>query len=680
MKRHGAALAAFTIFITATAAEPVTPKFMPAPGSELLNADTSADTLALPQVQVTARRTDDVIPVQVLSGEELERLNSQSVADALRYFSGVQVKDYGGVGGIKTVNIRSMGTNHTGVVYDGVELGNAQNGQIDLGQFSLDNMEAISLYNGQKSEILQPARDFGTAATVYLRTRTPRFAEGETYHARANLRFGSFDLLNPSALVEVRLSRTVNASLSAEWLNSSGKYKFRYRRVTPSGELAYDTTAVRQNGDINATRLELNLNGYINMGKWQLKAYNYNSERGVPGAIVNNVWRRGERVWDTNSFVQGMFTKTIGDFTTLANAKYAFYRTHYVNNDDKQVKIDNLYRQRELYLSTANEYTIRPWWHVSASYDFQWNTLDADMYDFARPTRFSNYLSAATSVDWKRLRLQASGMMTWIHDDVEGRQNPDDKSVFTPAVYASFFPLRTRDFSIRAFTKRSFRMPTFNDLYYADMGNAQLNPERVTQYNVGLLYDTSRPGSFISAIRTGVDVYYNKVKDKIVAYPKGQQFRWTMLNLGRVDIRGIDVNAFVTLSPRRDLDVTLRAQYTFQRAIDVTDPSDNYYRDQIPYIPRNSGSAVVNAQWRALGLNYSFIYVGERYNQQENIIYNYTQPWYTSDISLSYDLRINAVKLRALLEVNNLLSQDYDVILNYPMPKRNFRVTLTAEI
>ena len=203
----------------------------------LLKADTveQPDTLSLGEVQVTAKRTKDVIPVQVLSGEELERLNSQSVADALRYFSGVQVKDYGGVGGIKTVNVRSMGTNHTGVVYDGVELGNAQNGQIDLGQFSLDNVEAISLYNGQKSEILQPARDFGTAATVYMRTRTPRFAEGETYHARVNMRFGSFDLINPSALIEIRLARTVNASLSAEWLNSSGKYKFRYRRVTPAG-------------------------------------------------------------------------------------------------------------------------------------------------------------------------------------------------------------------------------------------------------------------------------------------------------------------------------------------------------------------------------------------------------------------------------------------------------------
>ena len=176
------------------------------------------------------------------------------------------------------------------------------------------------------------------------------------------------------------------------------------------------------------------------------------------------------------------------------------------------------------------------------------------------------------------------------------------------------------------------------------------------------------------------DVYYNRVKDKIVAYPKGQQFRWTMLNLGKVDIRGIDATALLTLCPIKELFLTLRCQYTFQRAIDVTNPADNYYRDQIPYIPRNSGSVVANAAWRGWSLNYSWIYVGERYNQQENIRYNYTQPWYTSDISISKDIRIKRVNIRAMLEVNNLLSQDYDVILNYPMPKRNFRVTISAEI
>ena len=91
----------------------------------------------------------EVVPSQKLNGEMLEKLSTHSVADALRYFSGIQLKDYGGVGGIKTVNIRSMGTHHLGISYDGIQLGNAQNGQIDLGQFSLDNVEEITLYNGQ---------------------------------------------------------------------------------------------------------------------------------------------------------------------------------------------------------------------------------------------------------------------------------------------------------------------------------------------------------------------------------------------------------------------------------------------------------------------------------------------------------------------------------------------------
>ena len=148
--------------------------------------------LHLNEVKVVRQRQPygEVIPSQKLSGARLERLNSHSVADAIRYFSGVQIKDYGGVGGIKTVDIRSMGTNHLGVFYDGIKLGNAQNGQIDLGKFSLDNIDEISLYNGQKSEIFQPARDFGSAGTVYLRSRRPRFDEGKTNNINFAFRTG----------------------------------------------------------------------------------------------------------------------------------------------------------------------------------------------------------------------------------------------------------------------------------------------------------------------------------------------------------------------------------------------------------------------------------------------------------------------------------------------------------
>lgn len=632
----------------------------------------------LNEVIVTANRFTEVIPSQKLTGKELEGLNSLSVADALRYFSGVQLKDYGGVGGIKTVNIRSMGSEQMGVYYNGIQLGNAQNGQVDLGKFSLENIEEISLYNGQKSEIFQTAREFGSAGSIYLTTRRPKFAQGKRANLKAGVKAGSFDFLNPSILFEYKITDDIYATFNAEWINASGKYKFRYRRVTPTGEVAYDTTAVRENGDIDAVRIEGGVQGYMTRGKWKAYMYHYTSERGIPGAIVNNVWHRGERLWDRNSFIQGMFEYNITPkLSTKVNAKYAFDYTHYVNNDDKLIHVDNIYKQRELYLSWANKYTILRNWDISLAYDYQWNEL-SEYRNVARNTHWISLATAYALGDC--FKVQASALATIVDEEARGREDVTDKFKVTPAIFLSYKPFRQADLILRAFFKQSYRMPTFNDLYYTDMGNAYLKPELATQYNIGVLYDLDRNNNIFSFFRIGADVYYNKVKDKIIAYPKGQQFRWTMLNLGVVDIRGIDAQAMAVFRFPYNIEVTTKLQYTYQEAIDITNPNDNYYRHQIPYIPWHSGSAIVMLNWQGWTLNYSFIYVGERYNQQENIIYNYTQPWYTNDISLMKAFKIKDVLLKATIEVNNILNQDYDVILNYPMPKRNYRLGITIEI
>lgn len=637
---------------------------------------------SIKEVVVVGNNQPGVIPAQIMGGEELQRLNSLSVADALRFFSGVQLKDYGGVGGIKTINIRSMGTNHVGVFYDGIELANAQNGQVDLGMYSLDNMQTISLYNGQKSQIFQTAKEFASAGSVYLQSRVPEFEEGKTYNMKAKLKMGSFDLVNPSLLMELKISDHVSASFSGEWLSSSGKYKFRYRRKAVRGdELMYDTTAVRQNGDIRATRMEGALFGQIKGGDWMLKAYNYTSERGVPGAIVNNVWRRGERISDNNSFFQGYIQKRLTPkYQTKLSAKYSYFLTKYVNKDTTVMMIDNVYRQKEFYLSTQHQYDITNFWKVSGAYDFQWNNMDADMYGFVHPTRWNHMLSLATSLAWGGFKMQGSVVYNYVHDVTRDVESPADKNTWMPAVFLYYKPFAEVGFSLRAFYKKSFRMPTFNDLYYAEMGNSKLNPEYTTQYDIGFAYYSKRMKGLLYEWAVQVDGYRNFVSDKIVAYPKGAQFRWTMLNLGKVHINGFDAKMSATFRPVRKLYFTTRLQYTYQQAIDVTNPADTYYRDQIPYIPWQSGSAVVQMDYGTWGLNYSFIYTGERYNQQENIIYNHTQPWYTHDLSVQKSFCWRNYQAKVALEVNNLLSQDYDVILNYPMPKRNYRVTLTFEL
>jgi outer membrane cobalamin receptor len=667
-----------------------------------LSAQVSLDSVqVIEEVTVTARhRYREIIPAQKLSGEKLEALGSFSVADAIRYFSGVQIKDYGGVGGLKTVDIRSMGTNHMGVFYDGIQLGNAQNGQIDLGKFSLDNIEEISLYNGQKSDIFQPARDFGSAGVIYLRTRRPRFAEGRRTNFKAFFRTGSFDLANPSLLWEQKLSERVSSSLNVEYIYSSGKYPFRYRRVFPDGTVAWDTTAVRRNGDIHSLRLEGGVNGYTGRGKWNVKGYFYDSEKGIPGAIVNNVWKRSQRQWDGNFFLQGSFQEQLSkDFEVLANMKYANDRMRYLNPDTTLMYIDNTFRQQELYASAAGRYTLRPQWDVSLAVDYQWNTLSATLQDFVYPKRNTVLAALATAFEWRRLRGQASLLGTYVFENVTriprgdagllpGAQTgtPDSRHEYTPAVFLSFRPLPSPDFNLQAFYKRIFRMPTFNDLYYTDVGNVSLRPEYTVQYNLGCRYAREYAQGPVRRLDVKVDAYYNEVTDKIVAIPKGNgQYRWMMMNLGYVEIRGVDVSGQAGWQLPQDIRLQTGLTYTFQRAQDFSDPSDSdpragTYGSQIAYIPWHSGSAIANVQWKSWDMNYSFIYVGERYHNSSNIRENHEQPWYTHDLTLGREFRCRAVKFKLSAEVNNLFNQQYDVVLNYPMPGRNCKLILKMEL
>ena len=643
------------------------------------SAATDSLSVQMQNVSVVAVRERTIVKPQVLADSILQRMNSQSVADALRYFTGVQVKDYGGIGGIKTVNIRSMGTNHVGVYYNGIQLGNAQNGQVDLGRYSLDNVESISLYNGQKSDIFQTARDLSSSSAIYITTRRPNFKGDKRYNMVAQFRTGSFGLVNPSVLLEWKLRSNLSLSANVEYTNANGRYKFRYKRMNLDGSVAYDTVAVRQNGDVEALRSELALYGYLPGGKWNINGYFYTSDRGIPGAIVNNVFRHGERQTDKSAFGQGAFQKRIAAFYSLKlNAKFAWDYSNYLRDDSKELYVNNHYYQQEFYMSLANLFTLKKWWRVSAAFDCQMNKMNADLTDFAYPMRWTELTSLSTSIDFSKFSMQASLLGTFIQESTKSRKlytaSPNKKEL-SPAVFFSYTPISATDFVVTGFFKRIFRMPTFNDLYYTEIGNANLKPERTWQYDLGLAYGKSWNEGFIRSVKLRADGYYNIVTDKIIAYPTGQQFRWTMINLGRVRIGGVE-SSLATDARINDFLFGLNLQYTFQKACDYTDPSDSYYGDQIPYTPRHSGSVAFRVDWHGWQLNYSFIYTGARYNEQENTSYNYEQPWYTHDMSLSKLIKIGKTTLKLTGEMNNIFNQAYDVIHNYPMPGRNFKLNI----
>lgn len=141
-------------------------------------SDTITDRIhQIDRVTVTARRVPNKLtsaaPVQSLSGQDIERLGIQDMADAVRRFAGAQVRDYGGIGGLKTVSVRNMGAAHTAVSYDGVTVSNCQAGQIDIGRFSLDNVSMVTLAVGQTDDLLQTARHYASAGVLSIETEKP---------------------------------------------------------------------------------------------------------------------------------------------------------------------------------------------------------------------------------------------------------------------------------------------------------------------------------------------------------------------------------------------------------------------------------------------------------------------------------------------------------------------------
>ena len=644
----------------------------------VLSAQT--DTIKIEQlkeVQIKANRLlqlqSSATPVQLLFGNELKRMNSLSVADAIRYFSGVQIKDYGGIGGLKTINVRSMGSNHTAVFYDGVQLGNAQNGQIDLGRYSLDNIEEISLYSGQKNDLLMPARGFASASSLYLKTPFPKFEVGKSRNVRLSLKAGSFGLLNPAFNFDQKIGKLA-LNINAELTNANGKYKYRYTNSV------YDTTVVRHNADIFSKRVEGALYGVTaDSSKWHVKIYNYNSERGIPGAIVANRYDFTQRQWDDNFFLQSSFqSRTDKKYQILANIKYAYDYTRYLDPDRVSLAgpLNNKYTQQEWYFSLAQEYSLTNFLNISLSTDYIRQGLDANLYDFAYPTRQTGLVAMASKLHWPKFNVQANVLATFVNDEVESNIPAGNKAEYTPTVMASWKPFSEADFRVRAFYKSIFRMPTFNDLYYTFIGNSNLDPEYTNQYNLGLTYSKTIQNKNLVSFSVQADGYFNKVRNKIVAVPTLTLFRWTMLNLDKVEIKGFETN-IQTVWRFGEVNAQAKLNYTYEQALDKT-PTGFSYNMQIPYIPLHSGSLILTGDYKSFGLNYSYIYTGERYSQKANIPVNYVKPWYTHDLSLQYAFKQAKVNYRLATEINNLFNQYYDVVLNYPMPGRNFRITLIA--
>ncbi|OOQ62124.1 TonB-dependent receptor plug domain-containing protein [Mucilaginibacter pedocola] len=640
----------------------------------------SDTTKKLKQVDIKATVApglQTITPAQQFNAKDIARYSAFNVADAVRNFAGVNIKDYGGIGGLKTVSVRSLGAAHTAVMFDGIQVNDAQAGQIDLSKFNLANVQQITLYNGQPSALLQPARAFASASVLDIRSVKPELTLDKPYKITLGVKGGSFGLVNPTLQWQQRISNNWDAVVNANYINANGCYKYKV-----DGDRS-DTLAIRRNSDVKSVQTDAAIYwAKTDSNKFTARINYYNADRGLPGAVIYYNPQTGQRLENDDIFAQATYQKIwASSLSILVNTKASQLKTHYLDPNflNAQGKLDQHYKQREFYQSAAVAYQLMDNWQVSYSADVSIAKVDADIYNYAYPSRTTllNVLASKfTTGNWE---FDGNLLQSNIYESVETGTASKGQSVLTPTLMASVSPFGSANFKLRAFYKSVFRMPTLDELYFFAFVPRTIKPESAKQYNLGLTWNKNL-SNLLEYIVLNIDAYYNNVSNKIIAIPNQNPVVFSYSNLGKVNIKGIDIGIKTQTQTVNGFTGYLTANYTYQQAQDVTNPSSSSYLNQIPYTPKHTVAANTGISYNKLGLYYNYILSSDRYytvnNQPEYLVPGYS----ISDVSATYTFKLNRLPVQAAAEINNLYNKNYAVVRSFPMPGRSYRLSIQISI
>jgi outer membrane cobalamin receptor len=596
-------------------------------------------------------------PLQTLSADKLEQIQALQLSDAVKHFAGVQVKDYGGIGGLKTVSIRSLGANYTGVAYDGITVADYQTGQIDLGRFSLDNIAQIRLTTGGSDDIFQPARNLSLGGLIEIIPQAFVPSEAKRDEIKVGLRTGSWKMANPFASYSRALGKALVWNMSGEYLSSQGNYPFRM-----DGEKRR-----RNHSEVANGKWEGNLTGTLrNDGQLTIKAYYYDSDRNIPGAVISGNTYAGERVKDRNAFAQAGYKQTLNaHWALLLNAKYSYSFMHYFNR--LYLDRESRYTQRETYLSATLRY------RYSQRLSFAWAN-DGSSGNFRAIHKDKRFLPSRATIlsalsgkyETSRLTVNASGLLQAIQESSSETVSLPDRWHLSSSAGVSVQPVERWPLRLRISYRNTYRLPTFSDIYYPSIPNTRLKPENAHQHNVGGVFVTSL-GNLFPYLSFSADAYYNRVENKIVAIPLSSLALWSVQNHGKADIKGFDLNATAHIRFASGFSAEIGGNYTRQEVL-------NEQKQLLRYTPRHFATALATLKTPWCDLNYSLVYCGNRY-------YNETPSWESlvaayadQGLSIARNIHYRAYRLHLSAECLNFTNRPYEIVHAYPMPGRSFRL------
>ncbi len=634
--------------------------------------DTIGNSYQLQNIVVTDSKNKHEVtstsPLFIINNKNLNVTGITDIADALNRLPGITIRDYGGAGGMKTVSVRSFGTQHTGVSYDGIMLSDCQSGQIDLSRYSLENVDNISLIIGDNDNIFLPAKNASLPAVINIKTiKSP--TNDTAPHLTTQLKVGSFGYISPFIRYEQNFSNNFAFSAIGEFVYAENNYPFTLRNISVV------TKERRTNSRMKSGHGETNFLWTINTrNQLDGKLYYYDNDRLLPGQVRYYTNISNEELRDQNFFAQvGYRTFNSNNLSLKLSAKYNWAASKYKDGSYNDGIKDADYWQREVYTSACLLYTPLKDWAFSYAADYSFNNMNSSLSTDTHPFRHTILQSATAKYKSERLSIIGKVLFSLYYNDAKYGNSARDMRKLSPSLSLAYKVLKHKDLYVRASYKNIFRAPTFNESYFYHYGSTDLLPESTDQYNIGLTFlqdITKRTNARIT-----FDGYLNHVKDKIVAVPYNM-FIWTNVNVGKVRVLGLDATANINHKLSGKHSVVLTASYSLQKAENRTNPESPYYGYQIAYTPLHSGSVSLCYENPWVNLTVHGTGMSSRNSNNEHYEDSNIPGYFETGITLFRMFEIVKKEITIRGDIKNIFNKQYEIVKGYPMPGISYQFSI----
>ncbi len=605
------------------------------------------------------------VPHYIINKNKLNEVSANDVGDALKFIPGTYLKDYGGIGGLKTISYRSLGASHTSIEIDGVILPTTQTAVVNLSGIDVFSVHQIEMTSGQTQSHFSTASSYLKANVLSITSALFQIPK-QKFNLKLMGLATSINSYQNGVFYQQKLSNYWSVGIQGLATYGSGQYPFTINNVDSTYTAIRNSSALRN----------YNLKGAITYKKNKLKLFlsgGYtNNYQQLPGAVVlynpfNNQTLNKIKS-NAKLVLQYQQKKYALGINVFGQQSFITYRDNQFLN--QQGFIENYYNNN----SIGGGFIFNRFLNTTAQKlffgsDVILSALSGNQFSVS-PFRTSLNSVLGISKWWWRIKVQTNLTHQLIKDMTPNSTR--NISHFSPFISLSYIPFKKHQLRLRTHYKNTYRLPSFNDLYYNSIGNKNLKAENAQSFNFGVTY-AKKIGQLNT--ETTIDVYQNHIKDKIVAIPTKNLFNWSMQNIGNVLSKGIDANFLMTYQSKKH-QFTFSTGQSFNSSIDVTNKTGITYGHQIPYTPKYSGNYTLTYGYLKNFITFTLIHSGSRYILNENTPYNLLSGFIDFGMSISRTFNLKNQKIYANLQVANVLNNNYQMIKSFPMPGRHLRLKI----